>query len=59
MPPQFLAEQDSVSTFLLLFDFISVLLVSINQDEKEKHQILVSFYELAHPTREDTIINLT
>lgn len=37
---------------VLLFDFVSVLLDNINWDEKEKHQVLVSFYELAHLTRE-------
>lgn len=35
-----------------LFYFVSVLLVNINRDEKENHQVLVSFYALAHLTRE-------
>lgn len=58
MQPQLLAEQDSVSTFLL-FDFVSVLLVNINWDEKEKHRVLVSFYESAHLAREGTSNDLT
>lgn len=48
MQPELLAEQDTT----LLFDFVSVLLLKVNCDIKEKHQDLVSFYKLAPSYKE-------
>lgn len=50
MQPKLLAEQDLVSTFFSLH-FVAAL-INVKWDGKEKHQLLVSFCELASLTRE-------